>query len=238
MPIQTTKSNCADCILAKKCVPSGMPAEKLFRFENIVQTNLPYKAGDTLFEQHNKAGYLYIVKTGSFKTKMISPQGTEHIHNFFLPGEFIGLDSLAFGVTLNSADALENSLACKINYPQLRTIRKEFPSLSDFSVKLYSSALAAMTQVQNIIALQAASSRLAAFLIFYHSRINKYGSQNNSFQLPMARQDIANHLGLAVETVSRSFSKLIDSGCIHKEGRNIKILDPAMLQQHANTSTR
>ncbi len=231
-------SNCSECILAKKCVPSGMPEEKLFRFENIVQTNILYKTGHSLFEQRVKTNYLYIVKTGSFKTKMISPHGTEHVHNFFLPGEVIGLDSVGFGMTLNSAEALEPSLACKIDYPSLRMLRKEFPTLSDFSVKLYSNALASMSQVQNIISLQAASSRLAAFLLLYQSRLSSPQLQTTSFQLPMTRQDIASHLGLAIETVSRSFSKLIDTGCILKEGRNIQILDNKKLEHRANTSTR
>jgi len=111
-----------------------MPAEKLFRFENIVQTNVPYKAGGSLFEQHVKTNYLYVVKTGSFKTKMISPHGTEHVHNFFLPGEVIGLDSVGIGMTLNSAEALEASLACKIDYPALRMLRKEFPTVRLVSI--------------------------------------------------------------------------------------------------------
>ena len=231
-------SNCSECVLAKNCVPSGMPINKLFRSENIVQTNIPYNTGDALFKQQTKTNFLYVVKTGSFKTKMISPHGTEHVHNFFLPGEVIGLDSVGFGTTLNSADALEPSLACKIDYPALRMLRKEFPTLSDFSVKLYSTALAAMSRVQNIISLQAASSRLAAFLILYHSRISPSHLHTTSFQLPMTRQDIASHLGLAVETVSRSFSKLIDTGCINKDGRNIQILDLKKLEQRANSSAR
>ncbi|MFT6989591.1 MAG: CRP/FNR family transcriptional regulator [Paraglaciecola sp.] len=231
-------SNCVECVLAKQCVPSGMPANKLFRFENIVQTNVPYKAGGSLFEQHVKTNYLYVVKTGSFKTKMISPHGTEHVHNFFLPGEVIGLDSVGIGMTLNSAEALEASLACKIDYPALRMLRKEFPTLSDFSVKLYSTALASMSQVQNIISLQAASSRLAAFILLYQSRLSSPQLITSSFQLPMTRQDIASHLGLAIETVSRSFSKLIDTGCINKDGRNIHILDFEKLEQFANSSPR
>jgi CRP/FNR family transcriptional regulator len=141
-------------------------------------------------------------------------------------------------MTLNSADALEASLACKIDYPSLRMLRKEFPTLSDFSVKLYSTALASMSRVQNIISLQSASSRLAAFLILYHSRISSSNLQSSSFQLPMTRQDIASHLGLAVETVSRSFSKLIDTGCINKDGRKIQILELKKLEQLANSSAR
>lgn len=231
-------SNCVECVLAKQCVPSGMPANKLFRFENIVQTNIPYKMGEALFQQHTETSFLYVVKTGSFKTKMISPHGTEHVHNFFLPGEVIGLDSVGLGMTLNSADALEASLACKIDYPSLRMLRKEFPTLSDFSVKLYSTALASMSRVQNIISLQSASSRLAAFLILYHSRISSSNLQSSSFQLPMTRQDIASHLGLAVETVSRSFSKLIYTGCINKDGRKIQILELKKLEQLANSSAR
>lgn len=231
-------SDCTECVLSKNCIPSGIAITKLHRFIGIVSTNISYKAGDVLFEQSNKAQHLYVVKTGSFKTQTTTPHGSEHLNNFFLPSEIIGLDSASGGISINTATALEDSMACKIEYRQLTQLRNEFPSLADFAVKIYSSALALANEIQSNVAIQCASSRLAAFLLLYYKRSNELGMRSHELYLPMSREDIASHLGLAVETISRSFTKLINSGCITKDGRHVKILDAKKLGDEAHLPPR
>ncbi|MBL4743211.1 MAG: Crp/Fnr family transcriptional regulator [Cycloclasticus sp.] len=227
----TANTDCTECMLAKQCVPSGLPLKDLFHLNSAVNTNNIFEAESVIFRQNTTATHLYIVKTGVFKTQRII-NDTEHVDNFFLPGEFIGLDSIAGGVYANTAVAIERSLVCKIEYRQLAALRKRFPGLSDLSVKTYSNALAAASEQQNTITLQCASARLASFLVSYNKRASLHQQVNTGFNLPMTRQDIASHLGLAAETISRSFSKLSNSGAISKEGRRVNILDAAILQEH------
>jgi CRP/FNR family transcriptional regulator len=231
-------SDCAECVLSKDCIPSGISTDNLHRFVGIVSTNISYKAGDVLFEQKAKAQHLFVVKTGSFKTQTTTPHGIEHVNNFFLPGELIGLESASSGISCNTAIALEDGVACKINYQQLTKLRQEFPSLSDFAVKIYSAALALANEIQNNATIQCASSRLATFLVLYNRRCNAHGMQSLGLHLPMCREDIASHLGLAVETISRSFTKLITTGCIKKDGRRVQILNLEKLHDEANLPPR
>ncbi|MEO1889057.1 MAG: Crp/Fnr family transcriptional regulator [Cycloclasticus sp.] len=231
-------ADCTDCMLAKNCVPSGLSEKDLYRFTDIVSTNIQYKAGDVLCQQNDKAHYLYVVKAGSFKTQTTTTNGTEHVNNFFLAGDIIGLDSAFGGTALSTASALEDGMACKIRYSQLAALRKELPSLSDLAVSFYANALAAANQIQNNLTIQCASSRLAAFILLYNQRLNEHRQHQADIHLSMSRQDIASHLGLAVETISRSFSKLIETGSISKNGHHIQILDLQKLEQEANLPAR
>lgn len=235
---KTMMADCADCMLAKNCVPSGLSEINLHRFTNIVSTNIQYETGDVLYQQNNKNPYLYVVKTGSFKTQTAIANGAEHVNNFFLAGDIIGLDGAFGGTALSTASALEDGMACKIQYKQLAALRKELPSLSDLAVSFYANALAAANQIQNNLTIQCASSRLAAFILLYNQRLNKHLLQQSGIHLSMSRQDIASHLGLAVETVSRGFSKLIATGSISKNGHHIEILDMEKLEQEASLPAR
>ncbi len=231
-------ANCSECFLAKKCIPSAIELKDLNQFTNIVTTNINLNNGDVLFKQGAPASVLYVVKSGAFKTQITTPSGAEHIAHFFLPGDIIGLDSAARGRYRNSATALEDSMVCKIAYRPLVKLRHKFPALSDFAVKAYSSGLASANETQNNIAIQAATSRLATFLIRYHRRSNQFSCPRNDFNLPMNRHDISIHLGLAVETISRSFTTLIKIGCITKEGKTVTIQDMPSLVEHANAPPR
>jgi len=231
-------TQCSQCFLAKKCIPSVIEFSDLPQFTNIVTTNISLKNNDVLFKQGTPASVLYIVKSGAFKTQSSTTSGSEHIAHFFLPGDIIGLESAARGKYQNSATALEDSMVCKVAYRPLVKLRQKFPALSDFAIKVYSSGLASANETQNNIAIQAATSRLATFLIRYHRRSNQFGSHRNDFTLPMSRHDISIHLGLAVETISRSFTAIIQAGCITKEGKNVTIQDMPSLIKLANAPPR
>ncbi len=223
-------SDCENCTLAYRCVPSAISAKELFRFTNIVSTNEPYQPHDKLFEQSTKADYLYVVKSGSFKTSIQGSSSNPHVNGFFLPGELIGMESMAGNNYLSSSTAIENSLACKINYRQLGALRKDFPLLSDLSVKLYSQTLALSQNILSCVSKQSAAQRLACFILILMKRTKQLNQQASEVYLSMSRQDIASHLGLAVETVSRSFSTLIKQGLIKKTNRLIYITDHSKLQ--------
>jgi len=227
-------SDCENCALAYRCVPSAISSKELFRFTNIVSTNELYQPHDKLFEQSTKADYLYVVKSGSFKTSIKGASNNPHVNGFFLPGELIGMESMAGNNYLSSSSAIESSLACKINYRQLGALRKDFPLLSDLSVKLYSQALALSQSILSCVSKQSAAQRLACFILILMKRTKQLNHQSNLIHLNMSRQDIASHLGLAVETVSRSFSKLTSHGYITKSKHDINIVDTTGLQNFSS----
>jgi len=228
-------SDCSHCLLANNCMPSGFPDDSVYLFKNIVNTNIKYKSSEIVYHQGEPTRHVYIVKSGSFKTFIKNDDQSEHITGFYLPGDCISMENMAEGVSLNTAQAVEDSLLCIADYPLLTKYRKEFPLLSDLAIKVYSGSLARSQDFLSCLAQPCAANRLATFLLIMLKRYNAMRAEQNDFQLNMSRQDIANYLGLAVETVSRSFSRLVDTGCITKKNRYICITNKEKLQQLASS---
>ena len=176
------------------------------------------------------------MKSGGVKTHSSKVTGGNHVHEFFLPGELIGLESMAGGVALSTATATEASVVCRINYLQLAVLRKEFPLLSDLAVKVYGQALASSQLMLTCVSNPSAASRVACFIIMIMGRSASIKGGSNDVYLKMSRTDIANHLGLAGETVSRAFAKLVSWGYITKNKKHIQVLDAEGLQLCASNT--
>jgi len=234
--IEKTINDCKKCSFFNQCIPSAFDAKDLYRFSNIVKTNEKQVCNTNLFQQGSSAQHLYIVKSGGFKTHSSLATGSLRIHEFFLPGELIGLDSMAGGIALTTATAIEDSLVCRINYLQLAALRREFPLLSDLAVKMYGQALAASQVILECLSKPSAASRVACFILIILRRSGPLNGKPNDLYLNMPIKDIANHLGLAGETVSRAFAKLVSWGYITKNRRHIHILDSEGLQLCASNT--
>jgi CRP/FNR family transcriptional regulator len=75
-----------------------------------------------------------------------------------------------------------------------------------------------------------AEERLATFLLSFSKRYQKLGFSPTDLRLPMSRQDLGDYLGLALETVSRLFSRFQEDGLISVQGRQVRLLDVAGLK--------
>lgn len=87
---------------------------------------------------------------------------------------------------------------------------------------------------KEILVRRQANERIALFLHGLSERYKGIGRDAIRLQLPMSRIDIANYLGLALETVSRGFTRLQDDGLIEVHGRRVELIDPATLARLAH----
>ncbi|RZA10532.1 MAG: hypothetical protein EOP93_24645, partial [Lysobacteraceae bacterium] len=86
----------------------------------------------------------------------------------------------------------------------------------------------------DVLSRRQASERIALFLHGLGERYHRIGQSGDDFHLPMSRDEIARYLGLALETVSRGFSRLHEEGVIEVRGRRVRIIDAAALHAVAN----
>jgi len=75
-----------------------------------------------------------------------------------------------------------------------------------------------------------AEERLAVFLVNFSRRYQRLGHPPNDLRLPMSRQDLGDYLGLALETVSRLFSRFQEENLISVQGRSVKLLNIEVLK--------
>ena len=167
---------------------------------------------------------VFAVRSGSFKTYLTNPDGTEQIIGFSLPGELLGLDAISEERHVCSAKALETSSVCKIPFDRLEALALEIPNLHHQLMRLMSKEIQQDQNLMLLLAQMPAETRLASFLLGMSERLTTRGYAANDFNLSMSRGDIANLLGMAVETISRLLSHFQENGVLKVERKHITIL--------------
>jgi len=228
-PAQGTVA-CQDCSLFQLCLPVGIDPNDLAEVDRIIRRRRPIQGSDHLFRAGDKFHALYAVRSGSLKTSVLTEDGREQVTGFFLPGEIVGLDAIDTGEHTCAARALETTGVGEIPYDELETIGARIPSLPRQLLRIMSREMRHDQLLLLLLGKRSADERLAAFLFSLSQRFGMRGYSSSEFNLSMSRNDIANYLGLAVETVSRLFSRLQEEGILMVRGRHVRLCDLARLR--------
>ncbi len=232
--LENIKVACKDCSLATLCLPMGLLPEDVERLDSIVKRNRPLHRGDHLFREGDPFKTLFIVKTGSVKTFTPSEDGGEQVLGFHLPGEIIGLDAIQNEVHGCSAKVLETAAVCEVPFDRLEELTSTIPSLQHQMYRLLSKEISEDTGLLMLLGKRNAEERLAAFLLSLSDRFKRRGFSANDFHLSMSRHEIGNYLGLAVETVSRLFTRFQDERLLEVDRKHIRLVDLGGLQAIIN----
>lgn len=224
------KVSCKECNLRELCFPHGMSEEELTNMEAVVDQPKPLHKNDFLYRDGDSTRAIYAVRSGCVKTMTESANGDEQIVGFHLPGELLGLDGFADGVHTCNALALETSSVCELPLDQLENICCELPSLQKQMRRIMGKEVSNDHKLLLLLGKMTAEERLASFLLSLSARMEERHWKENEFNLSMPRQDIANYLGMAVETVSRLFATFQNEKIIDVDRRHITILDMQRLR--------
>ena len=224
------KVSCKECNLRELCFPHGMSEEELTNMEAVVDQPKPLHKNDFLYRDGDSTRAIYAVRSGCVKTMTESANGDEQIVGFHLPGELLGLDGFADGVHTCNALALETSSVCELPLDQLENICCELPSLQKQMRRIMGKEVSNDHKLLLLLGKMTAEERLASFLLSLSARMEERHWKENEFNLSMPRQDIANYLGMAVETVSRLFANFQNEKIIDVDRRHITILDMQRLR--------
>jgi CRP-like cAMP-binding protein len=164
-----------------------------------------------LFQEGEDAAYFYKVVSGAIRTYKMMADGRRQIADFFLPFDFFGFDSAdSYGF---SAEAITDTTV--IRYPR-HSVLAQIESSPELGRRMFAMLCDKLTAAQNQMVLlgrKTAEERIASFLLKMADRIEQ-GAVDGEVDLPMTRADIADYLGLTVETVSRIFSRLKRNGVV------------------------
>lgn len=229
--IESIRVACRQCTLSSLCLPMGLTPEDVERLDDIVKRSRPLHCGDLLFREGDHFRSLYVVKTGSLKTFTPGSEGGEQVLGFHLPGELLGLDAIDKGQHACSARALETSAICELPFARLEELTAIIPSLQHQMYRLLSKEIGQDTDLLRLLGKKNAEERLAAFLLSFSQRLHRRGLSATDFHLSMSRHEIGSYLGLAVETVSRLFTRFQDEGLVRVERKHIELLDLRGLEE-------
>lgn len=223
------QAHCKDCSLATLCLPISLNMEDMDALDDIVKRGRPLKKGEFLFRQGDAFGSVFAVRSGALKTFSLSDGGEEQITGFHLPSELVGLSGVDGERYPVSAQALETTSVCEIPFERLDDLALQLPQLRRQLMRIMSREIRDDQQMMLLLSKKTADERIATFLVNLSARFRARGFSANQFRLAMSRNEIGNYLGLAVETVSRVFTRFQQNRLLEAEGKEVHILDPIEL---------
>jgi CRP/FNR family transcriptional regulator, nitrogen fixation regulation protein len=193
-------------------VPSPMHAnaidtDALDQSMQLMGAIMTYPRNSEIFGDNESADYLYKVVSGSVRTYKILNDGRRQIGGFYMPGDIFGLE-FADEHTL-SAEAITDTKVLVVKRSAITALAGRDASVARQLFRLTGRELHRV-QDRILLLIKSAQERVASFLLEMSGRV----SDANAIELPMSRQDIADYLGLTIETVSRTLTSLEDSAAI------------------------
>lgn len=187
-----------------------------------------FARNNEIYGEHEPSEYLYQVISGAVRTYRMLDDGRRQISAFYLPGDIFGVE--AGEIHLCSAEAICDSQILVAKRSAVMTRAEHEKSLAR---QLWMLTMRELQRVQehSLALIKSAEERVAGFLLEMAGR----NSAGVAVELPMSRQDIADYLGLTIETVSRTFTQFVHSGTIALEtSRRIQLRNrPALNRLNA-----
>ena len=236
--INSIKAACKECSLRELCLPLGLAEPDLSALDKLIKRRRTLKKGEALYRFGDPLRSLYALRVGTVKTTGLMEDGRVQVTGFYMPGELLGIDAINTDRHPCSAEALEPAEVCEIPYQALESLAHQIPGLQHQLFRVMSREIVRDEQMLMMLGRMTAEERLAASLLNFSRRQARLGMPPNEIRLTMSRQDLGDYLGLALETVSRLFSRFQEEGLISVHGRQIRIVDSKRLQGIATGADR
>jgi CRP/FNR family transcriptional regulator len=202
---------CAHCDARMLSVCNAIPDADMARLSSTAVV-MEAHPGHSFIEEGEPANSFFNVTRGTVKLFKLLPDGRRQITGFVGVGHFLGLavsDTYAF-----SAEAIDQVRYCRFSRPRLRRLLDDFPLMEKRLLEVASNELVAAQEQMLLLGRKTARERLASFLIMQSRQGVACQHPRAHFSLPMTRGDIADYLGLTIETVSRTLTKLRTEGLV------------------------
>lgn len=183
--------------------------------------------GEELFAESDEAEFFYQVVSGAIRSYKLLSDGRRQIDAFHLPGDMFGLE--AGSEHRFSAEAIGETTVIAYRRSRLGALMEDDAPFRD---KIMMTTLRSLERAQDhmlLLGRKTAQEKLASFLLDMAERIS---ADEEQFELPMQRSDIADHLGLTIETVSRTLTQFARSGLIRllPASRSVALCNKMALQ--------
>lgn len=230
LPAAPRLASALECLLgsaASVCMPAGVSPFALLRVAHDA----------TLVHEGAAARCIHVVQAGHFKVVRTGEDGYEQVLDFAGRHDLLGCDGLATGRHASGAVALEESWVYAVPVGDLQRLCRQSPEFDARWQAAMAAQIARAGELAWLTAAVGADKRIARFLMLTARRLAERGESARRLRLRMCRRDVASHLGLAHESVSRSLSTLAEAGVLRVDNREIEIVDSDALHEFA-TATR
>jgi CRP/FNR family transcriptional regulator len=226
---------CGSCDARSQSVCNAIPEPEMRRLAEASSTGHA-APGSSFVVEGEPASAFFNITGGTAKLYKLLPDGRRQITGFVGTGHFLGLavsDTYAF-----SAEAIDPVRYCRFSRAKLRALLDDFPAMEQRLLQVASNELVAAQEQMLLLGRKTARERVATFLLA-QSRLGVICQVPRArFALPMTRGDIADYVGLTIETVSRTLTKLRSDGLVDiPNATDIVIRNRAAMKQIAEGLT-
>lgn len=208
---------CADCQVRTVAACAALSDDQLARLDEISVTR-SYDTGQTLFEEGDDPAFMYNLTEGMVRLVKLLPNGRRQIVGFVFPGDMLGLANR--GQYESTAEAIGPVKVCRFPSDKLVALLEEFPLLKTRLLDMAADELSEAHAQMLLLGRKSPLEKVASFLVNLRDENRRCGQPTDRLDLAMGRGDIADYLGLTIETVSRTFTKLRGDGVIALDGAN------------------
>ena len=188
-----------------------------------ISRRLRFAKRHIIFQEGDEANVVYNVTRGTVRLFKMTQDGRRQVTGFLLPGDFLGLASRSGYAT--SAEAITEVELCRFESDKLETLFERNRQLERRLFEIVDDELAVAQDQMLLLGRKTARERMASFLINLSEREEIRGGRDGAVYLPMVREDIADYLGLTIETVCRTLSQLKREGLIRQSaGHEFELL--------------
>ena len=213
----TEPLGCENCAIRHKAVCGALTGAELTRLNQIAKTR-KVEAGQTIMSDEDPATFLANVVEGVVKLSKTLPDGRQQVIGLLFAPDFLGR---VFNETNPYfAEAATDTRICAFPRKQFEALLDEFPGLEHRLLEHTLTALDFAREWMVLLGRKTAQEKVASFLLLLAERSMTIGCKHVAepemaqFELPLTRNDIADYLGLTVETVSRQITRLKSAGVI------------------------
>lgn len=227
---------CSQCEARKKSCFSKLAKPDL-DFLNKQKVSTFYKKGQNIFYASRTPTGIFCLLNGKIKISKLGSDGKEQIVRFVLPGQLLGIRALLTGRSYKAfATTLEDSTVCYIDKDSFKKITEKYPDISNCMLTTLGQLLEEAEEKMTSMAQKPVRERLAETLLFLNNvfKCNEDAhAENLNSSIVLPREDLANIVGTATETIIRLLADFKSENLIHIEGRKIILKDIGAIQQIA-----
>ena len=201
------------------------------------KTCTAYKKGEFLFNESAIPLGVYCIMSGVIKLVRTNHDGKEQILRFAQPGDVLGYRALIADEPLvSSAVCLEDTIACFIPKQVFFNVVDENTAITKDLMKALSHELGVVEERVQSLAQKSVRERLAETILFLHTTFKSNSLEDDLIAITLPREDIANIVGTATETVIRLLSEFKSDKLIELDGKKIRILEKVKLEKISHAS--
>lgn len=221
----------------RQCADNASFSQQIAQTLDLINATVPLhrrmvRAGDCIYQAGERFGSLYVLNSGFFKIVNLNADGREQVTGLKFRGDWIGLDGIADGHYACDAIAMDTGEVWVIRYEAFLDAAVRAPALLRVLHAAMSCEIAHDRNALMSVCTLPADARVAEFLRHWVESLAKRGMRTDEITLRMTRVEVGNYLGMTLESVSRTLSRLAPDkviGFVSKVRRDVQIPDVGAL---------